>query len=329
MVYGVEREQATAGEDMSWVDAGHSVAAETTQALAEWMDEFFGDPTYDLEQAESLLRLKWKNRFDQEDGYDTKLRLGGKIQLPRISKRLNLVFSGEDGDDLGRIDEPGSGLTETEENQAGLVYTITDDTRDRFDLTLGVNSSGLRPGARYRLQGPLGDTFGYRYTQRLEWEWDEGFYTTGRLDLNRALSEKDLVRLANRLVYGEETDGLEWRSTLSYNHRMSHRGGRRYQINTLFASVLGSTDPSYTRNYSFGALFRRQVFRKYLFVELEPSYNFRKDSEDESRYGAWTVLLRFEIMFREDLARRAEPPEPGDPLQEPRTTGDRPAMPPP
>ena len=36
----------------------------------------------------------------KDDDYNNKVRLRGKLQLPRLSKRLNLVFSGEDGDDL-------------------------------------------------------------------------------------------------------------------------------------------------------------------------------------------------------------------------------------
>ena len=86
---------------INWVDTSHAYATNQTQALTQWMDNFFGDPNYDIEKAESLVRLEWVNDWDQEDNYNTKLRLRGKLQLPKVSKRLNLVFSGEDGDETG------------------------------------------------------------------------------------------------------------------------------------------------------------------------------------------------------------------------------------
>ena len=71
---------------------------------------------------------------------------------------------------------------------------------------------------------------------------------------------------------------------------------------SYFGSINGVTDPSYTKNYRLGMQFRRQIYREFLFVELEPSYNFRKE-EYEDRNGAWNVVLRFEIALERDLRR--------------------------
>ena len=60
--------------------------------------QFFGNDERDLEQAYSRLRLRtiydWDDRLDNE----VKVRLGGKVSLPQISDRLDLVFRGEDMD---------------------------------------------------------------------------------------------------------------------------------------------------------------------------------------------------------------------------------------
>ena len=101
-------------EDLNWVDEGHAFATDSAQALTEWMDGFFGEPTYDLERAESQIRLQWRNSWDEDDDYKTKLKLRGKLQLPRISQRLNLVFSGEDGDNI--VTDEG------ERDSAGLQF---------------------------------------------------------------------------------------------------------------------------------------------------------------------------------------------------------------
>lgn len=282
-------------DPVNWVDSTHAYATDQAQALAEWMDSFFGDPNYDLERAESLVRVAWRNEFDQSDGYNTKVRLRGKLQLPKISKRLNLFFGGEDGDDLSN-DERKS------EDRAGLLYTIDKRKRSRADLTLGFSSEGFKPGVRYRNQGPLGQKSSYRYTQQVEYKDNKGFFTTGEINLEQALSETNLLRFSNEALYGEESEGTEWRSAfILYQRRSVHK--RDPRVAAWFAGVNGATDPSYIKNYRLGVLFRRQLYRPYLFVELQPSYNFRKQRDDDQRRPAWSLEINFEVALERDLRR--------------------------
>ena len=79
-----------------WVEGGHRYAARKADEMTQWVDNFFGNDERDLEQAYSRLRLRtiydWDDRLDNE----IKVRLGGKVSLPQISERLDLVFRGED-----------------------------------------------------------------------------------------------------------------------------------------------------------------------------------------------------------------------------------------
>jgi len=281
---------------ITWADTSHAYATDGAQALTEWMDDFFGDPNYDIEKAESLLRLEWVNEFDQDDNYNTKLRLRGKLQLPKVSKRLNLVFSGEDGDNLTDDDRDNG-------DSVGLLYNVKESSRSRVDLTLGIDWNELRPGIRYRNQGPISERNRYRYTQRLQYEDDEGFYTTGQLNLDHALQENTLIRWSNRAIYGEESKGVEWRTALSLRQRLKSERKKHNLVVSYFGAVNGFTDPSYTKNYRMGVQLRRQVLRRYLFVELEPAYNYRKDNADDNRDWAWSVFLNFEIALERDLRR--------------------------
>lgn len=294
----IEEDVEDPGElEYNWMDSSHAYATDRAQALTEWMDGYFGDPNYDIERAESLLRIEWTNEWDEEDRYNTNLRLRGKLQLPRLSRRLNLVFSGEDGDQL--TDDERS-----LEDRVGFQYKVGEKNRSRVDLTLGINWDGLRPGIRYRNQGPIGERYRYRYTQRLQWEDDEGFFTTGQINLDRALTDDKLLRWSNRAVYGEETQDVEWRSRISLAERHKRLGKRHQLVVAYFASVNGVTDPSFVKNYNVGMLFRRQFYRQYLFVELEPTYNLRKRREEDQRKSMWALMLRFEVALERDLLRR-------------------------
>lgn len=289
-----KQDEARTDEDLNWVDTSHAYATDQAQALTEWMDDFFGEPNYDLEQAESQLRIQWRNSWDEDDDYKTKVRLRGKLQLPKLSQRLNLVFNGEDGDTVVEDDR-------ADDDSAELLYNVNDVSRQRLDLTLNLNTNGLRPGIRYRNKGPISDNYFYRYTQRIEWESDEGFYTTGQLNLDKVLDDTRLLRWSNRAIFGEETLGAEWRSIVSLSIRKPPEKNRDQRVVSYYGAVEGFSDPSWVENYRVGAVFRRNFYRKFLFFEVEPSYNFRKRLDDSERDGAWNVMLRLEIVLERDL----------------------------
>ena len=122
-----------------------------------------------------------------------------------------------------------------------------------------------------------------------------------QLDLFQALDSDDMLRWSNRVVYGEETQGAEWRTRLSWRQRLRDLEKSHQLVVAYFGSINGATDPSLVKNYKLGVLLRRQVYRRYLFVELEPSYNLRKRKNDNQRKSIWALMLRFEIALERDL----------------------------
>ena len=124
---------------VNWVDESHAYATNQAQALTEWMDAFFGDPEYDAEQAESLLRLELANEWDEEDGNDFSVRLRGKVQLPKISRRLNLVFAGEE-----RTRALNEALVADARAAGARAFLVAEDA-DRPALRLPAVPSVARP----------------------------------------------------------------------------------------------------------------------------------------------------------------------------------------
>jgi len=301
---------------INWVDSSHAYATDSAQALTEWMDEFFGDPNYDIERAESFLRLEFINDWDEEDGNDFKIRLRGKVQLPKISQRAHLVFSGEESDDFATEEE------RADEDQIGLNLNLSEGSRSRIDFTINYSSSHFKPGIRYRNEGAFSDLYSYRFHQRLQYEDGENFFGTTVADLNRAVGEDATWRWSNRLKYGERTDGVEWRTNLSLRQRF-HENTKRPLALSYFGVINGVTrdetyDKELIKNYKLGLLVRRQVYRDFLFVELEPAYHLRRREYDDERDGVWSLVLRLEFALEKDLRRtrsQSSDRAPGDGLE--------------
>ncbi|WP_156507620.1 hypothetical protein [Halioglobus sp. HI00S01] len=281
----------------NWIDSSHTAAAESAQALVEWMDDFFGDSNYDLEKAESFLRLEFENEWDQEDGNDFGVRLRGKVQLPKISQRVNLLFSDDDTAD-GDREERG------DQDKISLNVNVRESRRSRLDGTLSWSSGAPKPGIRFRNEGDIREGRSYRYVQRVQWDNDEQFFTLGQLDLYQALENEDVIRWSNRYKWGEETDGVEWRTRLSLFQRFWPDTERPLAMNH-FVTVRGETKPkSYVQNYTIGTLWRRQVYRDFLFFEVEPTLNYRQPEYEEDREVAWQIMLRLEIHLARDFSKK-------------------------
>ena len=69
----------------------------------------------------------------------------------------------------------------------------------------------------------------------------------------------------------------------------------------------GVTRPeSFVKNYRLGFLWRRRIYRDYLFVEFEPAYNLRRRLYEDDRAGVWSMAVRFEIALEQELKRNRE-----------------------
>lgn len=283
-----------------WLDSSHGYMTDRANALTQWVDDFFGDRSADLEQAESRLRLRFIEDWDETQGNAIRVRVGGKVNLPKLSKRLDLVFRGDDPDN------EISGRQDPAQSRVGLQFQLGDKektSRHRYDLTLGLSSSGPRPGARYRYDGFIGDDNPVRFTQRVQYEFDDGAFATSRLDIDHRLNDYSLIRSFSRVFWGEESQGVEWSTAIAHAARWSTLYGRQ-RATFVYAGLSGRTQPyNYRDNYFVGARYRMQAYRDYLFFEIEPSYNWRVDEPFDEREGAFKLELRLELLLDNDLRR--------------------------
>jgi hypothetical protein len=283
----------------SWVDESHAKATNRAQALAQWTDSFFGAPVQDAERSDSFVRVIGVDDWDHKDGNDIKFRVRGQVKLPAISRRLDLVFAGDELDDNSAGEDDSS-----RSEEAGLRFNLQDKKRGRLDATLGVTSGpGLRPGVRYRYQNDISDNSWYRFTQRLQYGTDEGYRTITELGVHRYVDEGSLLRWKGRWRYREDKGFWDWRSNIIYrqwlNDHEKYPSALQY-----FIGWSGNTEPELaTRDFRVGVLYRQQFRRPWLYYEVEPNYSLRKDTAEEKRKWVFGVVLRLEVMLDDDLMR--------------------------
>ena len=285
---------AAPGKAERWVDSSHRFATDRTTTLTRWVDSFFGDVDGDAEIAESRLRLRLTTHWDEPLGRETRVSVGGKLNLPRLADRVDLVFRGDDPNELvpGDEDDPS-------QSQVGLQILLDQNAagNHRTDFTVGFSGANPKPGMKYRYKTLWGSNISFRFSQRAQYDFDDGAFATTKLDIDYALSKRSLIRSQNRLLYSEKSDGAEWSSNIGFVRQWAVENG--FERAAYFhAGVKGHTEPdSYRENYQLGLRLRAQAIREFLFFELEPTLNQRKNAPNLHRETTWAVEARVEFLL--------------------------------
>lgn len=287
-------EESVESRQSAWVDSSHRFATDQTMALTRWVDSFFGDIEGDAETAESRLRVKVSTQWDERFPDQNRVTVGGKIDLPRLANRVDLVFRGDDPDELIRGDQ-----NDPSQSQVGIQVNLDESAsgKHRTDLTVGLSSSGPKPGFKYRYHTMFNENTALRFSQRAQYDLDDGAYATTKLDVDYVLSDTSLLRTQNRILLGKDAEGAEWSTNFGRVRQWTDADGFE-RASFLYFEVQGQTKPSsYVNNYQVGLRFRAQALRKFLFFELEPTFNYRVDEPEASRKGAWALEARIEFLL--------------------------------
>ncbi len=292
----------------SWLDTRYDQVSDRADKLAIWLDGFFSQSRSVEDTASTLIRFRPQYEWDEDNGSEWKMRANGRLRLPSISDRLSLVFVGEDGDFEREFYEPG--LASDGSSTVGVEYRVSEVEHHRIDLIAGLKAGPKgKLGTRYRYQLPFLKRNRFRFSEELYWIGGDGFGTLTRVDLDRSYGKDILVRWANKARYSEESNGVEWNSQLIWAKRLSEKSAINFA-----AFIRGETDPRYLKSRGFSSSFRRQFLKSWLFWEVQPRYEWRKDNPGENRNGVFSVDFRLEVVIGErELAPSGIPDDPADP----------------
>jgi hypothetical protein len=344
------KEPRKAGEedDDTWIDVGHAFVEQRIFAPVLRLDRFFSDER-DIEAERSRSFLRWRSevRFDGDRGSRPAFTTGVRatLRLPGLNRqlrRLRVVIAGETRDAVSALfpkepGQPGEDAGEEVEGDeigdgdAGLRFYLWDTLLSHADLGGGVLFR-LPPGAygrlRFRWAIPVRKLFLTRAALTGFWRTDTEFGTSAALELERPFTSMLIGRISGGATITEVSPGFEWITELAVLAALDARSGAQVGVamsgaTAAEAVVLDATTglprlrskPGIDR-YRIYTRLRRDVYRRWLFLELEPEVAWPWTPE-EGRHGVWGLAFRLEVQFHgnEAPARppRPEPPEPADP----------------
>jgi hypothetical protein len=282
----------------SWLDRTHSYINSSLCEPAAWFDGFFGDDRT-LEETPVGTFFRWRNeaRWEEADGFRMRVRLSANISLPGASERLRLLFT-RDEDVRGEFDPYLPAEEGDKQTRLGLRFKVREHLASRLDVdaTVRVNWGSLNPvlRGRYRYVEPISDD-----TQIAFWEAEEGFGTTSRADWEWSQKFDTQVRFSSQGTWSEESDGIDWRSSITRFHQLDAKTAVRAEL-----GAFGWTQPEFeTEEVYLNFRYRRTFLRPWLFYELQPEHAWIMDEDSGNRVGDWRFIVTLEIQFENKPAR--------------------------
>jgi len=284
--------EGTESDDTIWLDDGHHYVASRGGEMAHWMNSFFGDVRTEEEAPTSTLRVRYEQQVDDHNEWESDIKLRGKLYLPNLSEKLSLLFSDEDSGTTGN-DDLLIDSRDTPEDLA-LQYNAKQKDRYRIDLRVGLQSSlSPKTSVRYKYEYPIDDTLVGTFSQEALYLGGDGFASISRVEFDKLIDDDKIVQWHNRLDWAEDSPGLEWGSSLSWDKRLTSKKAYGY-----FIAVHGKTEPAKMFNgHSIGMRYRQNIYRDWLFAEVQPSYRWNKPDPSEPRKAGAVLLLRLEAVF--------------------------------
>jgi hypothetical protein len=297
IVFAFCRAPAFAEEDRAErdgsVDRSHAFLDRKINDAVDWFDDFFGESDVAGHPMHENW-LKWSNDLRAEKGEGIRYRssLRARIRLPKFQKKLRLVIIEENRDEaVAPIpSDPGTPAvnTPTRSNTFRAAHTElryyaidTDDgsiflaagSRFTWPPNTFVRARLLR---RYRLADntlviPSGTPF---------WQDHIGFGITPQLDIGHPLPQGHFFLWTNSMTAFASRPGFLWGTEVSVSRILSPASAIAFSV-----GASGSTRPIAatdgfgmgTNNYRTAVRYRRNVYRPWLFFELVPETNWRRD----------------------------------------------------
>ena len=299
---GVDAEPVSREDDIPFVadeyehkvDEIHDWTSDWLLSTAVWLDSFFDDERYLLEENATRAKLRLTFDYSRFDDFEFTPRISLRLRLPKLSQKTFLTIGLADGDAFDTADDstpekPDSEENETDDWRAAISYFLRAGRNDHLTTTLGASWDYLYAGLRYRYAHDFGRWQG-RVTDTLRYYTDDGLENKVSLDVERHFSRNWFFRTTASADWYEKSDGLHHALHLRFYQVLNRHQALQYEVGNYF-----NTQPSYKMtDLLFKVRYRQRFYRDWLVLEVAPRVSFPYEHNREPDPG---IALRLEADF--------------------------------
>ena len=276
-----------------YVDKSHAFFDRKINNVVAWFDGLFGD-TAQRDTRKADIKLRWSNELRVEEGEGVRYHnaISAHVRLPRFEKKLRLVIMEETREEAVAPIPSDAGTpivnTPTQANTLRAVNTelrfYARDTKAGYAfLAVGSRFVWLPETfvrARFLWRHTLADNTFISPSVTPFWQDHLGFGITPQLDFGHPFAHDYIFLWANSATVFKNRSGFLWGSEVSLSRILSPVTAIAFAV-----GANGATRPSLvadrfnlaTNNYKVSVKYRRNIYRPWLFLELIPETNWRRE----------------------------------------------------
>ncbi|MEX2130105.1 MAG: hypothetical protein WD772_01355 [Pseudohongiellaceae bacterium] len=287
-----EFENADSPSPWQWLEGRRDQVSRNVTALGSYLDNWLGGDIVGENVNETFLRVRFNQLIGTEGGYNSELKIGGRLDLPRTSERWKLIFE-SDVEELNTLNENRLENTSSDVSIGGFRYQH--ETRAGWDLSHDI-------GLRARLPADPFYRFRAVYGQQLSTNWSLGFsqkiwYYDSRgwgndtaVSFDRKLDERQFFRIISEIDYKDDRNIVEFGQSVSLHRTLGNMETVSYEL-----GVLGLNEPNVRiSDYYIQARYRRAVYEDWLIMEVAPQLLVARD---ENWHPEPRLFFNIEVLF--------------------------------
>jgi hypothetical protein len=290
--HGAEADGSDPLRPWQWLEGQRDQVSRNVTGLGVYLDDWLAGEVAGDEPNETFLRV----RFDQLQGtysdYNSKLKFGGRLDLPRTSERWKLIFE-SDVEDLNSLNENRLENTASDFPIGGFRYEHSSGNGWDFSHDIGLRARvPLDPFYRFRTHygRDLNSRWSMGFEQKYWYFNSRGFGYDTTVSFSQELAPDRFLRIASQVHYRNEDNVLEAGQSVTLHRTLGPLATLSYE-----AGVLGANKPNTRINdYYVQALFRKAVYEDWLIVEMAPQLLMARQENwrPEPRF-----FLNLEVLF--------------------------------
>lgn len=286
-------EAPTFDNQPSWAERSHHKVNQSLQATANWLDHFFANERFEEEQAWTRLKLQWTMTDAETEAFASDVRLRGKVILPNLERRWQLVFEGDpEGNDV-------TGLNKDDDSTTSIRFIAQENLKNRLSFDAGIRGGFTDPRFRANVQYRIekeSDRWLHRFRPIIEYDTRDKWQAFIQIDNERKFGDELFFRSSTVPRWRENTDGFLFSQDFTLFKKISDRRYLAFDwANNFSTEPNGKLDAVLLR-----IRYRREIWQDKLFLEVGPGVRFLAEDHHEAEAAGY---LRFELLFE----RRPEP----------------------
>lgn len=275
-----------------WLEGRRDQLSRGVTALGRNVDDWLAGETVGNQTNETFLRVRVHQQVGSLDGYHSKAKIGGSLDLPRTSERWKLIFD-SDNQELNSLQD--NVLEEQKSGEATGGFRYLQELGEDWELTHDIGLRGRLPVDPYyrfraRYQQPLGDIWSLGISQKIWYYRTDGWGYDTDVMFSRPLASGKVLDISSEVKYQQSRKETEFAQLVSLHETLGEFETLSYTL-----GLLGISEPNTRINdYYIETRYRRAIREDWIFLEAAPQIVV---SRSENWRPETRLIVNLEFLF--------------------------------